>query len=290
MKPELPKTRLITMSSNHSETNIRNLALILPTLGQRGYSLPFDRNELSESSQIFVVLVCPKRAMGQMMEADVKFDLIIHDEGKGLSGAILKAIQQLPEGIDFFTWIADDDFVRLSGLRRMARALEADLKATLAYGDCNYLNEDGGLMFTNKLGGLIGKGVRHTPMFVSQPATLYRLGPFLELGQSWTKYKYAFDFDILLGLFAKGDALYLPETVASYRWHKDAITVRKRWSSSFEAALIRGRHREGAAKLFDVFEPFLIVGNVVAGSGVSFLAKLLSLPSVKRVWPNTLRP
>ena len=272
------------MSSNHSKARKPNLALILPTLGQRGFSFPFDSNEMSESGEVFVVLVCPKQAMGLFEDTDVDFDLIIHDTGEGLSRAIHQATHQLPKGIEFFTWIADDDFVNLSVLKRMAQALEGNPEATLAYGDCIYQNKNGEIMFTNRLGGLLGKRVRNTSMFVSQPATLYRLASFLELGGSWARYKYAFDFEILLGLFSKGEALYIPETVANYRWHSDAITVRKRWSSSLEAAIIRSRHREGASKFLILMEPFLIFGNVALGVGVSFLGDLISMQNFRKVW------
>ena len=62
------------------------------------------------------------------------------------------------------------------------------------------------------------------------------------MGPLDSKYKFAFDFDMFLRLTKIGKAVFVPEVLASFRWHADSLTVSQRRSSAAEASLVRKAH------------------------------------------------
>jgi hypothetical protein len=52
----------------------------------------------------------------------------------------------------------------------------------------------------------------------------------------------AFDFDLFLKFSKLGKIVFIPQTLASFRWHPGSLSVSRRWNSVSEASKVRVRH------------------------------------------------
>jgi GT2 family glycosyltransferase len=77
---------------------------------------------------------------------------------------------------------------------------------------------------------------------IPQPGSLFRRSSFEEVGGLDPKFGWAFDFDLFIKLSKLGKARFINQTLASFRWHPQSLSVEFRKKSVAEASLVRVNH------------------------------------------------
>jgi len=229
--------------------------IVIPTLGTRNELLIQSLLSVRAAGPSFVAIVAPNPAEIQRTVDRSLFDLVIPDPGIGLAGAINSGVESLPDDISFFNWLGDDDLLSPHSLQRTIQALHQRPKAAAVFGGCTYIDTEGTVLWNNKSGSFAKLLMRFGPQLIPQPGALIRRSEFDRIGGLNSQYKWAFDLDMFIRLSQIGDLIYLPENLASFRWHPDSLSVKGRTNSVLEASRIRRDHYpKWLSKLFVPWE------------------------------------
>jgi glycosyltransferase involved in cell wall biosynthesis len=74
--------------------------------------------------------------------------VVVDDPKTGISDAINCGLAQRTDE-QYYAWIGDDDLFRPGGLAKLQSLLEANPKAVLAYGGCDYIDPQGATIATS---------------------------------------------------------------------------------------------------------------------------------------------
>ncbi|MEX2441923.1 MAG: glycosyltransferase [Pontimonas sp.] len=221
-----------------------DILVVLPTLGDRPEKL--ERAIESVHAQrrdvsVRVVLVIPEDKKDVIVWATAHRVDIVADPGTGMSAAINAGLAAR-QGEQFYIWLGDDDFYQPGGLATLRAMLLADNRAVVAYGGCDYVDDDGQVLWTSQAGRLaswlIGKG----PNLVPHPAAMMRLDALEQVGGYDNTLSLAMDLDVLLKLKKKGRFVATTDVVSAFGWHPGSLTVHDRKKSSGEARTVKRRH------------------------------------------------
>ena len=213
------------------------VGIVIPTLGTRADYLKLAVESIRDASNgdVYVLLVAP---VTWSAPSDLEIDEVVTDPGHGLAAAINFGIEMLPDSIEFVNWLGDDDLLESSAIDVTVKALD-DSSASYVFGRCNYIDDQGRLLFVNRSGWWAVPLMRFGPQLVPQPGAMFRRALFKSSGGLDTKYKWAFDLDIFIRLGRTSRPIFLPKTLASFRWHDDSLSVGGRRGSVNEASVIR---------------------------------------------------
>jgi GT2 family glycosyltransferase len=95
------------------------------------------------------------------------------------------------------------------------------------------------VIFTNKSGKYAVPLMRFGPQLIPQPGSLFRRDAYEKIGGLNSEFKWAFDLELLIRLSEVGRFKFLNQTLASFRWHEDSLSVGGRDGSVREASRIR---------------------------------------------------
>lgn len=216
---------------------------VVPTLGERTDTLAYALRSLRDQDgpACRVVVVAPQDASEARRIAEDLGAEIVDDPCRGLSAAMNAALAAR-QGEDYLAWIGDDDVMRPDGLRTLADMLDRDEGAVVAYGACEYMNGDDRVFAVSRAGILATRVLRWGPDLIPQPASLTRLDAMEAVGPYDESLRFVMDLDMFLRVRPMGRFLSTHRTVASYRWHPDALTVANRELSIREAEMVKRRH------------------------------------------------
>ena len=220
----------------------QRVGIVVPTLGTRPDFLKQCLESINNSGKAHVCLVAPKDFQFKSLMRDGLIDQFVVDPGNGLPNAINEGFSQLPPGIDYINWLGDDDMLSKGSLGKATKALDLDPKTVLVFGSCNYIDSSGRTIWINKSGQWASTLLRVGPNLVPQPGALFRRSAFGKVGGLSEEFNWAFDFDLLLNLKNFGKLKFLDETLSSFRWHPESLTVEFRSRSVEEASRIRISH------------------------------------------------
>lgn len=215
------------------------IAIIVPTLGTRPELLNQTLKSIRAAGDCHIAVVSPDKTLLLSQIDGMLFDKWIQDPMRGLAQAINFGVRSLPESVEFFNWLGDDDTLTPNSLAHSSRILEQNSKCVCVFGKCQYINKDDGLIWMNKSGHYAAPLIRFGPQLIPQPGALFRREAFNAVGGLNTKYQLAFDLDLLIKLSRVGKIIYTPHHLASFRWHNESLTVGSRRTSVFEAKIIR---------------------------------------------------
>jgi GT2 family glycosyltransferase len=187
----------------------------------------------------------------------MKVDDIARDTGDGLAAAINLGISSLPSSVEYVNWLGDDDLLAPGAIDIAVSALDAS-DAPFVFGRCNYIDHAGRLLFLNRSGAWAVRLMRFGPQLIPQPGAMFRRSALASVGGLNEQFKWAFDLDIFIRLSRIAQPIFLPQTLASFRWHDDSLSVGGRRGSVNEASQIRRSNLHPIVRSFSLlWEPFV---------------------------------
>lgn len=252
------------------------MGLIIPTIFSRPDYLPLAARSIKNSSECYLLLSSPppNPAQQQIVDRLLADGIIdahqIERAGLPLAEKINDALRSLPESCEYIGWLGDDDLLAKESIELTKASLDQNPGAVMAYGGVDYIDNRGRLLFTNPSSQFHEKLLRFGPQLIPQPGALWRRDAFEKAGGLSGEFNLAFDFDLFLKLSKQGRLIHIPHTLASFRWHADSLSVKRRWVSVKEASQVRRKHYRGIMRLlWPVWEPVVMVATWLAGKLVS---------------------
>ena len=250
--------------------NLKKVGIVVPTLGARPLLLSECLQSIRQYDGVHICLVGPDHVDFSDLLTHGLIDQVVLDPGLGLANAINFGILSMPESIKFVNWLGDDDLHSPKSLEVTSKFLALNQDIAMVFGGCDYIDGDSRLIWSNKSGQWAVPIMRVGPCLVPQPGSLFRRDVFEELGGLNTSFKWAFDYEFFLRLSRKHKICHLPETLASFRWHSDSLSVGGRKGSVAEASKVRKMHLPKAIRpLSNLWEIPVKVATEYAGYFVS---------------------
>jgi GT2 family glycosyltransferase len=169
-------------------------------------------------------------------------DKYIDEQAVSLPEKINFAFSQLPPQVEYINWLGDDDLLAPDAMRVALERIELPDKPVLVFGGCHYIDKNGNPLWNQRSGSWAVPLLRFGPQMIPQPASLYRRAVFERIGGLSRTFSMAFDFDLFLRLSKEGKSVYIPQTLASFRWHPGSLSVKNRSKSVSEASAVRKSH------------------------------------------------
>jgi GT2 family glycosyltransferase len=202
-----------------------DVLIVVPTLGRRPEYLAQSLESIKAQAIPATVVIVGPRDNSELAEAAEAFGAELLPDPGSLPGAINLGVQEGGASHDFVTWLNDDDLLEPGSLLPVRDALVSNPRATVAYGSCRYINEDGKELWVNKAGRLAPWILKWGPDLIPQPGSLIRCSAWEAVGGLDESYGLAFDLDLLLRLQKLGPLIDVRRIVSSFRWHSQSLTV-----------------------------------------------------------------
>jgi GT2 family glycosyltransferase len=155
--------------------------------------------------------------------------------------------------------------------------LESNPDVVLVFGSCHYVDPKGQVLWTNRSGQWAVPLLRFGPDLIPQPGALFRRQIFQDIKGLSSNYDWAFDFDLFIRLSKAGSVRFIPETLASFRWHPESLSVEFRAKSVEEASLVRVSHLPAVLRwLSGIWEYPVKQATLIAGSRVNSKARKIA--------------
>ena len=229
-----------------------NIGIVVPTLGSRPEYLLEALESIRNAGKCFIVIVAPIQADVDKVIDRSFFDELVEDPMQGLVEAINTGVRALPQQIEYFNWLGDDDTLTPNSLRMSSSPLKDDPEIVCVFGMCQYINQDGQPIYKNKSGRFAVPLLKFGPQLIPQPGALFRRTSFNKVGGLDPTYECAFDLDLLLKLKKIGKIHYIPYQLSSFRWHSDSLSAKYRSVSVREAREIR---QKNLSRIFRLISP-----------------------------------
>jgi GT2 family glycosyltransferase len=220
-------------------TAVPRTGVVVPTLGRRPEYLETSLSSIRAAGESYILMVAPAAFDASELVAKGLVDEKVDEAGRTLPDAINQGFAALPASIEFIAWLGDDDILRPLSLETTSGFLAAHPKSAMVYGRCDYIDEQGAVIWTNRSGAWAAPLLRVGPDLIPQPGSLFRRSAFDATGGLRTDLGWAFDLDLFLRLARQGKLSYVRKTLAAFRWHADSLSVGQREGSVREASQIR---------------------------------------------------
>jgi hypothetical protein len=249
------------------------VGIVVPTLGTRSDFLHQSLQSIRNSGKAHICVVCPATIdLSEYVTAGL-IDSQVDDPGSGLANAINAGINALPRDISMASWIGDDDLLE-SGMLGKTSELMSKGNIDFIWGQCRYIDSKNRQLWVNRSGWWAKYLIRFGPNLIPQPGSLFSRRSFDELGGLSTEFSWAFDQEFFTRLLKQFPSTYIPEVVASFRWHEGSLSAGARSGSVRESSLIRVRHMPVfLGVLSRLWEPIVRQAIMYAGKRVSKLSK-----------------
>ena len=250
------------------------VGIVVPTLGTRTDYLLKNLASIKAAGDAFVILVAPRKAkLGEAIPQGF-VDKYVDDPNTGLAEAINAGFAAMPNEVEFMNWLGDDDLLTNGSINKSKEILSKNTSATFVYGACDYIDDQGKKIWSNRSGQWAVSILKFGPDLIPQPGALFRREAFDRVRGLSSQFGWAFDFDLFIKLSKVGKGIYLPETLASFRWHPDSLSVGMRKKSVAEASAVRKSHLPAWVRPISILWEWPIMQvTLVAGIRVSKLAK-----------------
>jgi GT2 family glycosyltransferase len=252
---------------------VNKIGLVIPTVLSRPTLLPLVYQSCLDQGELLEILVgCPEHLIPEVQAAlPPGAKVVAEKEGISLAGKISELMLNTSDDCKYIAWIGDDDIILPGAMQACLQVLESEQDVTLVYGACDYIDESGSILFTNKSGQWASTLLRFGPQLIPQPGSVMRRAAFEKAGGLNSRFNMAFDFDIFLKLEQLGKLRYVPKTLAQFRWHPGSLSVRRRGAAVLEASLARRQsYKYPMSLLWPAWEPVVILATWLAGKFLSF--------------------
>lgn len=247
--------------------------MITPTLGQRSEllrkSLESIRNQSVKSD---IVMIFPLKNK-EIREIAKKYGTFIIDDPGGLSAALNAGLEIAGNDYEYIGWLGDDDLLAKDSLQTAISAMESNPDASIAFGHCDYIDNNGKIIFTSRAGNLAPWMMTWGPNLVPLPGILFRKSALNAAGKFDENNKYSMDLDMLLRLRKVGRFINTKKTLASFRWHVSSTTVKNRDKVLKEAQAVQRRYLPKYLRPFSpLWEMPVRIATKIAANRLSYLA------------------
>lgn len=217
--------------------------MVVPTLGRRMPHLRLCLESITaqEGPEVDLVLVCPPSAEVDELAAQHR-GRVVPDPGGGMSPALNAGFAAATDGTRYVAWLGDDDLLSPGSLAATTAALDEHADASMAFGWCDYVDDAGAVIFSSRAGRWAARTIAFAPNLVPQPGSLMRLSDVQAVGGVDEGLTLSMDLDLFLRLRRRGRLVAVPQTLASFRWHPDSVTVQSEEASAEEADRVRMRY------------------------------------------------
>jgi hypothetical protein len=255
------------------------VGVIVPTIGERPQYLETTLKSIRDAGTSYIVLVGRKGFDASSYQKSGLVDLYVDEEEPSVPIKINQGFRALPEGIQFITWIGDDDLLAPGSLGVVVKELGEPGMPVLVFGHCQYIDSAGHEVLVKRSGKWAVPLLRFGPQLIPQPSAVFRRDAFEELGGLSDKYQFAYDFDLFLKLSKVGNTVFIDQILSSHRWHDTSLTYSRRWDSVREASKVRVSNLKPATRVFSFLWEFpvqlvtCVAGNLLSGSVFSKLIR-----------------
>jgi len=265
------------------QTERADVLLVIPTLGQRiGYLRETLTSIRKQEVQADIAVVTPQTAT-EARQLAVEFDAHVLDDPGSLPAAINQGVAALGDGYTFVNWLNDDDLLTPGSLKATTATLTKNPNATVAFGSCRYIDQDGRELWISKAGKWAPRILGWGPDLIPQPGMLVRTEAWRRVGGLDTSYRLAFDLDLLLKLKALGPLVNTGQVVSCFRWHADSLTVDDRTTNIAESERAKRRALSPRARKWAwTWEPPVRLATKAAAREVQRRARRLSGATTSR--------
>jgi len=169
----------------------------------------------------------------------------VSEPDRGQSHAINKGLARATGSV--LAWLNSDDTYELGALDRVARTFR-DTGARWCFGECRIVDEQDREIrrairwYKRRLGRQYSLGRLLSKDLVPQPATFFRRDLFLEAGPVDEAYHLAMDYDLWLRFARIAEPAFIPEALATFRWHDTSKSGGRYADAAWEAYGIARRH------------------------------------------------
>ena len=260
--------------------NQPDCGIVIPTLGTRINYLMACIQSIRNAGYTYICVVSPDREFGKSLLDAGFIEQFVFQSGTGIANAINVAFNDLPDHIQFQSWLGDDDLLEIGSMEIARQCLISNPSATAVYGKCRYIDSEGREIGVNKIGSLASRILRFGPCLIPQPGSLIRRTSFKQIGGLDESYDCAFDLDMFIKLQSLGPTRYVGEILSSFRWHPDSKSVQQRSKSVSEASEIRISHLPSLLKtIAPLWERPISFLTIKSGNVVNFASKHKALRS-----------
>ncbi len=249
------------------------VGFVIPTAFGRPEYLPLAYESIrsqSTSVDVEILVGCPDKKLAEVKAAIPGANVVAEDKGSGLAHKLHLLLLNTSSDCEYIAWLGDDDLLTAGSIEAAIAVLEANPKAAMVFGGCDYIDARGNVIFTNSSNQAAAKLLAIGPQLIPQPGSIMRRSSYIAAGGLSNSFELAFDFDLFLKLRQVGPLVFTPKTLAQFRWHPTSLSVRRRMRSALEASRVRrGHYKMPMRVLWPVWEPFVILATWLAGKLVS---------------------
>lgn len=212
-----------------------DVLLVIATLGRRPDFLLQTLASIAEQEFPADTVIVAPTDLPEIQQAAVEYSARLVPDPGSLPAAINLGVTEALSGHSYVNWLNDDDLLTPGSLRATTRALEANPSATVAFGACQYIDQEGRELWLSRAGRWAPRVLSWGPDLIPQPGMLVRAGAWRTVGGLDTSYRLAFDLDLLLKLKKLGPLVDTGTVVSKFRWHADSLTVDDRATNIAES-------------------------------------------------------
>ena len=284
MQPLIPRVA-IYRRCYHGE--MPAVGVVVPTIGERPQYLDITLKSIREAGDSYIVLVGRKGFDATSYQKEGLVDLYLDELETSVPNKINQGFRALPEGIEYITWIGDDDLLATGSLSVVVSALTKPEKPVLVFGHCQYIDSEGSNVLVKRSGSWAVPLLRFGPQLIPQPSAVFRRDSFEKVGGLSDKFQFAFDFDLFLKLTKVGKGVFVDQILSSHRWLATSLTYSRRWDSVKEASAVRVSNLSPLLRALSFFWeiPIMLItylaGNILS-SGILSRVKSSLTRSPKR--------
>lgn len=209
-------------------THKPRVLVVIPTLGQRLEYLKIALDSISmqeEPCDIVVVFPLSNTKASTLVK---QYHAMQIDDPGTMSGAVNMGIQAAKPWHEYIVWIGDDDLLYPASITTSIAALDKNPGATVAFGYCDYVDENGTKIFSSRAGSLAPWIMTWGPDLVPMMGLMMRKSSIDKAGLFNVGLNHAMDLDMLLRLRKVGKFINTKTTLSAFRWHATSQTVTSR--------------------------------------------------------------
>ena len=248
-------------------SNKPKVLIVLPTLGQRiDYLRKTLESIAQQPSDLYdLVLIYPLKN-NEVSDLAKQYSAVSVEDPGSLSAALNAGIKVAKPHHIYISWIGDDDLLTQSSLRLTSEALDRNPSASVAFGNCAYIDKDGRQLFVSSAGKIAPWLMTWGPNLLPCPGSLFRKSSILSVGGFDESNRYSMDLDIFLRLRKLGKFVYVNNVLAAFRWHSDSISVASRDKATKEAEAVKRKYTPPLLKPFTIlwFLPVRYASRIAA--------------------------